>query len=402
MAAAFIFAFTYVALSLGRVPGFRSDRFAAAIIGAVLVVALRVLTLAEAQAAVDGTTLALLFGMMLLAAALDVSRAFTLAAYWLTRRAKTPFALLTAISVTSAVLSALLINDVVCIALTPLVLRVCESVKRDPKPYLLALATSSNVGSVATPTGNPQNILIASLSRISYGRFARALVPVAILALAVNVAIIWWFHKKDMGGPFEETRRRRPRVYARWVWKSTIVVGAVLVAFAVGVPPAIAALVGASMMMLTRAVNPKRLYVRVEWTLLALFASLFVVVAGVEKVGLPERLLHLLEPLHPETPWGLTAVSAVLSNIVSNVPAVMVLKSVIPRLPNPESSWLVLAMASTLAGNLTLPGSIASIIVVERASGHATITFRDFFKVGAPIAIATMLIGATWLRFFGP
>ena len=114
------------------------------------------------------------------------------------------------------------------------------------------------------------------------------------------------------------------------------------------------------MMMLTRAVNPKRLYVRVDWTLLALFASLFVVVAGVEKAGLPERMLHLLQPLHPETSWGLTAVTAVLSNVVSNVPAVMVLKSVVPHLPHPASAWLTLAMASTLAGNLTLPGSIAT------------------------------------------
>ena len=212
MTAAFIFAFTYVALSLGRVPGFRSDRFAASIIGAVLVVAFRVLTLAEAQAAVDGTTLALLFGMMLLAAALDVSRAFALVAYWLTRRAKTPMALLAAISITSAVLSALLINDVVCIALTPLVLRVCESVKRDPKPYLLALATSSNIGSVATLTGNPQNILIASLSRISFGQFARALVPVAILALAANIAILAWVYRREMREPFAHAPRRRPRV----------------------------------------------------------------------------------------------------------------------------------------------------------------------------------------------
>ena len=183
MLAAVIFVFTYVAFSVGRVPGFRSDRVAAAVIGAVLLVAIGVLSVDEAQRAVNGRTLGLLFGMMLLSAALDVSGAFALVGWWVTRRARSPLALLAAVSIASAVLSAFLINDVVCIAFTPLVLRIAEALNRSPKPYLLALATSSNIGSVATVTGNPQNILIASLSHISYGRFAIMLAPVAVVAL---------------------------------------------------------------------------------------------------------------------------------------------------------------------------------------------------------------------------
>jgi Na+/H+ antiporter NhaD/arsenite permease-like protein len=375
---------------------------AAAVIGGVLLVALGVLSVGEAQGAVDGATLGLLFGMMVLSAALDISGTFALVGWWITRRARNPLALLAAVSVASAVLSAFLINDVVCIAFTPLVLRIAEALDRSPRPYLIALATASNVGSVATVTGNPQNILIASLSHISYGRFAMALAPVAVLALAANVTIIWLVYRTTLGGPFSvQPPETRPRVYRRWVRKSALVMLGVLVAFVCGVPPVVASLVGASLMLLTRAVNPKRLYVRVDWTLLALFTGLFVVVAGVEKAGLADKLLTVLEPIHPESVVGLTVVTAVLSNVASNVPAVMVLKSLVPHLPHPESAWLTLAMASTLAGNLTLPGSLATIIVVERARGRVSISFLDFLKVGLPTGLASLVLGAAWLSWFG-
>jgi Na+/H+ antiporter NhaD/arsenite permease-like protein len=186
------------------------------------------------------------------------------------------------------------------------------------------------------------------------------------------------------------------------VWKSVIVTACVLTAFLSGVPPVIAALLGASIMLLSRAVNPRRLYVRVDWTLLALFTGLFVVVAGVERAGLAERLLRMLTPLRPEHPWGLTLTAAVVSNVVSNVPAVMVMKSVVPHLPRPETAWLTLAMASTLAGNLTLPGSLATIIVVERSKDRAPITFLDFLKVGLPSGVISLVLGSAWLHFCAP
>lgn len=184
------------------------------------------------------------------------------------------------------------------------------------------------------------------------------------------------------------------------MWKSGLLTLAVLIAFVLGVPPVNAALVGASLMLLTRAVKPTRLYLRVDWALLALFAGLFVVIAGVEQAGLAERLLSWLRPLHPETTLGLTAITALLSNVVSNVPSVMVLKTVIPGLPHPEAGWLTLAMASTLSGNLTLPGSLATVIVVERAKGSTSIGFVDFLKVGAPSALLSLLVGALWLHWW--
>jgi Na+/H+ antiporter NhaD/arsenite permease-like protein len=397
LAAALVFIFTYVALSVGRVPGFRSDRLAASIIGAVAMVALGVVSLGEAQAAVDAPTVGLLFGMMVLSAAVEVSGAFALAAWWVTRRAHTPRTLLAGIAVASAVLSAFFINDVVCIALTPLALHVAARVERDPKPYLLVLALSSNAGSVATITGNPQNILIGSLSHISYGRFALALAPVAAFGVATSVAVVAYLYRRELGGALPRQTEKRPDVYSRWVWKSSVVLLCVLVAFTLGVPPVMAALLGTSAMLLTRAVDPKRLYVRVDWMLLALFVALFVVVAGIEKTGLADRVLHALDPLRPDTVWGLTLVTAVLSNIVSNVPTVMVMKSSIPQLPHPDAAWLTLSMASTLAGNLTLPGSIATIIVVERAKETTRISFWDFARVGVPTAMISLAFGTAWL-----
>jgi len=298
------------------------------------------------------------------------------------------------------VLSAFLINDVVCLAFTPLVIHMAEPLECDPKPHLLALPTASNVGSAATVTGNPHNILIASLSHTTYGRFAAALVPVAIVSLAFTVGCIAFVHRAALKAPRVACPvRPRPHVYKRWVWKGGLTSAAVLVAFVIGVPPAIAALLGAAVMLLTRAIDPRRIYQRVDWGLLAMFGGLFVVVAGVERVHLGERLFGWLEPLHPETTFGLTAVSAILSNAVSNVPAVMVLKSIVPQLPHAEKAWLTLAMSSTLAGNLTLPGSMATIIVVERARSKVKIGWRDFLMVGIPSALASLAFGAAWLAW---
>ena len=398
MAAALVFALTYVALAFGRIPGLRSDRIAAVVVGAASMIALRVLSFEHAQEAIDGATIALLFGMMVLSAGLEVSGLFALAGWQVTRRARGPVALLAAVSIASAMLSAIMINDVVCLAFTPLVLAVTETLECEPKPYLLALATSSNIGSVATITGNPQNILIGSLSRISYGRFAAELAPVAVVALAINVGVIWFVHRKQLAKPFPRTDGApRPPASRSSIWKGAIVSGAVVIAFALGAPPPLAAILGGSAMLLSRATDSKQLYEHVDWTLLALFVGLFIVVAGLDESGASRSLREALAVFRADDVFGLTVLAGLLSNVVSNVPAVMVLKSSVLALPHPHTAWLTLAMASTLSGNLTLPGSLATIIVVERARDHTSISFLDFLKVGAPSALLGATVGALWL-----
>jgi Na+/H+ antiporter NhaD/arsenite permease-like protein len=180
-------------------------------------------------------------------------------------------------------------------------------------------------------------------------------------------------------------------------YKGAVVSVAVLVAFVAGAPPALAALLGGAAMLLSRQTRPEELYSRVDWTLLALFTGLFVVVGGAERAGLAGHLLGFFSALRVDTPWGLTGVTAILSNLVSNVPAVMVLKGTISHTAHPDAAWLNLAMASTLAGNLTLPASLATIIVVERAKSHTNITLWDFGKVGLPSALFGLFAGTLWL-----
>jgi Na+/H+ antiporter NhaD/arsenite permease-like protein len=205
-----ILVFSYVAFSIGRVPWFRTDRLAASFIGGALMVTVGGLSMEKAQLAVDGATLTLLFGMMVISASLEISGALGLLARWLTARVRTPLGLAAVITGVSAVLSAFLINDVVCLALTPLVLAMTRRLGCDPKPHLLALATASNIGSVATITGNPQNMLIGSVSRIPYTRFTLLLAPVAVVALAINFAVLYAVHRKALRAPFEPRSLRTP------------------------------------------------------------------------------------------------------------------------------------------------------------------------------------------------
>jgi len=358
------------------------------------------LRLGAAQAAVDGPTLALLFGMMVLSAALELSGAFGLAGWWVGRRRPRPLTLLAGICAVSAVASAFFINDVVCLAFTPVVLRITEELELDPKPHLVGLATASNIGSVATITGNPQNILIGSLSGIHYRDFSAALAPVAALSLLANLLVLWIVFRRSLAAPATaRAPAKRPSYYRRWLYKAGLISAAVLVAFVAGAPPALVALLGASAVLITRAVHPRRVYARIDWGLLALFVGLFVITAGVERIGLGERLVHALSWLEPSSVAGLTALTAVASNLLSNVPAVMVLKSLVPHLPDPQRAWLVLAMASTLAGNVTLLGSLATMIVVEKAKHRVRIGFFDFLRVGLPSALISLLIGVAWLTW---
>jgi len=211
-------------------------------------------------------------------------------------------------------------------------------------------------------------------------------------------AVIWIVFRRELSQPFPRTDRGKPPVVARSsTIKGAVVSIAVVTAFVLGAPPPLAAILGGSAMLLTRTTDPKRLYAHVDWTLLALFVGLFVVVGGLDESGMSQKLRNALAVLRADTVFGMTALAAVLSNVVSNVPAVMVLKSSVLALPHPERAWLTLAMASTLSGNLTLPGSLATIIVVERARARSHISFLDFLKVGMPSAVLGSAFGALWL-----
>jgi Na+/H+ antiporter NhaD/arsenite permease-like protein len=393
-----VFLASYVVFALGKFPGMKIDRPGAAIIGAVAMVALGAVGPREALGAIDFATLVLLFAMMLIAAYLRLGGFFD----WLTGRIIErlhPHHLLPVVVFTCGTLSAFLVNDIVCLVMTPMVVHLARRLQVPPVPYVTAVAAASNVGSVATITGNPQNMLIGSLSGISYTAFLASLAPVAAAGLALTWALVHWIYLR---GPVDrvavdEARDAVPEP-AGVRLKPAVVLLLVLGAFFAGVPAALAAALGAALLLVTRTMEPRRVYDEVDWGLLVFFVGLFVIVGGADRAGLTAALLHPVEA------WDLHRLSifvpatAILSNVVSNVPAVMLLRTVVPGFPDAHAGWLALAMASTLAGNLTITGSVANIIVVERAAAEGVqVGFWEYLKVGVPLTVLTLAIGTAWL-----
>jgi Na+/H+ antiporter NhaD/arsenite permease-like protein len=364
MLTAIIFVATYAVVAIGRVPGFRLTRTGAALVGAALMIVTGAIAPRDALASIDWRTIGLLLAMMALVAPLQLAGVFPRVVVWVGRRVHHPATLLASVVAASGLLSALFVNDTICVAFTPLVLDLAAARRHDPVPFLLALATASNIGSTATIVGNPQNMLIGSVSGIGIWRFTAALAPIAVAGLALDVAILWLLFRRELTPrPTDEAvldKRAADRTHGSFT-----------------------------------AANFAR---AIDWRLLALFVGLFVVVGAAERAGIDKRLFAALAPLGVRTTAGLSATAAALSNLVSNVPAVMLFTPVVRQLPDPSRAWLALAMSSTLAGNLTILGSIANLIVVESARRRGvTVSARAYARAGVPITLATIAFGVWWL-----
>ena len=357
---------------------------------------LGVLSLEEACRAIDFNTIVLLLGMIIIVANLRLGGFFQLANEWIIKRARYPMMLLAAIVLVSGTLSAFLVNDTICLVMTPLVLDVTMRLKRDPVPYLLAVAVSSKIGSTATLTGNPQNMIVGNISGIAYADFSAALSPIAAVGLVLAIALIAMIYRKEfLSGEAFSLREHNPVRYHRPVVVKPLLVTAVMVAlFFAGQPIAKVAIAGGAFMLFTRRIKAHKIYKEIDWPLLLMFSGLFVVVAGFERVALTPSVIAAVAQQHLENTGVLSLVTAALSNLVSNVPAVLILKPFVSNLADPQRAWLVVAMASTLAGNLTLVGSVANLIVAQRAQGAGiTIGFWAYFKVGTPLTLLTILLG---------
>jgi len=394
-----IFLASYLVFAIGKFPGLKVDRTGAAIIGAVGMVAFRIVRPGEALHFIDFATIVLLFSMMVIVGNLHLVGFFEWNAEFVLRRLK-PEQLLPAVIFTSGLLSAFFVNDIVCLVMVPFVLSIARRMKLAPLPYLLAVATASNIGSVATITGNPQNMLIGSSSGITYRDFIAHLAPVAILGLLIDWAVLHWLHMRRGTTLMERPETiPLPELDLSRLTKPVIVVTVVVAGFFLGVPPAMMAALGAAVLLITRTLEPRKVYEEVDWGLLVFFVGLFLIVGGAENAGIVNRLIDVAGHWNLQHVAVFTIVTAVLSNIVSNVPAVMLLKSLAPGFPDPHTAWLILAMASTLAGNLTITGSVANIIVVETAKPEVEVGFADYLRVGVPITIATLLLGSAWLAW---
>jgi Na+/H+ antiporter NhaD/arsenite permease-like protein len=404
-----IFGFTYLVFAIGNFPGLQLDRTGAALAGGLLMVMTGSLSESKALAAIDFHTLLLLLGMMIIVANLRISGAFALVARWLLERAHAGYGLLAMTVVASGVLAAFFINDVICLSLAAPLIEVARILEIDAAPLLLALATGSNIGSVATITGNPQNMIVAGFAGISYSAFAIRLAPVALAGLLVDyVVIAWLYHGRLSRIPrrddlhLDELHLPEPPPERRYhLIKSAIVASAVLVLFAMGYPTHLVALGGGAALLFTRRTQPRAIYEQIDWTLLVMFAGLFIVVKGVETTHLLKSLVQAAGPEKLKNVAVLSMAAAALSNLVSNVPAVLLFKPIYPQISQGMSTGLVLASASTFAGNLTLLGSIANLIVIEQARREGIeISFVDYLKVGLPVTIITLAIDIAWLQLF--
>lgn len=398
LAAVAVFALTYLAIAAGRLPGLSVDRPAAALLGAVLMVATRVLTPAEAGRAVNGDTLGLLLGMMILAAYLAEAGFFRWASWRVIRAAGTPRTLLWGLTLTAGALSAFLVNDTVCLMMTPLVARIIDDADLPPLPFLLAVAFGSNAGSVATLTGNPQNMIVGTLSGIPYATFAAALaLPAAASLLCVGALLHLLFRRELQRGRLPAVALAPPAVERRLLWKALAATGTCLAGFLLGFELAWTALFAAALLMAVAGRAPREALARVDWPLLVFFAGLFVVVAGVGRAGVAEVMYRAIAPALGETPAHQAVVfgafTAGASQVVSNVPFVLLAGAWIPRLADPVLLWLATALTSTLAGNLTVVGSVANIIVLELAGPKGRVGFWRFLRYGAVVTGVTLVVG---------
>ncbi len=402
-AALTILVLTYAGVAIGRIPGLRLDRAGIALLGGAAMIAIGALSMEDAYRAINFDTIALLLGMMIVVAHLKVSGVFRGLGALAIEHAHAPFVLLAVVTILTGVLSAFLVNDAICLVMAPIVVHVTRAIDRDPIPYLIATATASNCGSVATITGNPQNMVIGALSGISYPAFSATLAPVAAFGLAAIIIIIRIAYRDEFARKSHLSPQvRRGPTHPRQMLKASLVCIGLAIAFFAGVPVAKAALIGGAILLFTRAIKPTRIYREIDGPLLFMFAGLFVVVAGAEHVLLTPDIVASAKRLGLDDVWRLSAFTAVLSNVMSNVPAVLALRPFMSGFHDPKQAWLVVAMSSTLGGNFTLLGSVANLIVVEQArAAGAALSFGAYFKVGLPLTAITLLAGTAWLALGG-
>jgi Na+/H+ antiporter NhaD/arsenite permease-like protein len=389
-----VFAFTWWSMAVRAVPFLPLGRAAGTLLGAVLMVAIGALTPDAALGAVDLSTLALLLGMMIQTDFLAEAGVFGRVADALLTRARTPFGVLAAVATVSAALSAFLVNDTVCLFLTPAVVVTCVRGGLPLAPYLLALATSANIGSAATLVGNPQNMLIGRMSGLPFAHFAALAAPATLAGFLANLGLLHLFFARTLPAALRPAVPVSAPPIPRAV---TLPLLGTLIAFFAGAHLGFAALAGACGMLVAARSDARPRLARLDWSLLLFFAGLFIVVRALEQTGLVAAAWAAVAGgISFDSPQGMAGFSTAMllgSNIVSNVPLVLLLGPHMPSLGGGDAGWVALAWVTTVAGNLTLVGSVANLIVAEGARDAHTLGFREHLRFGLPSTLLVTLVG---------
>ncbi|MGH1392682.1 MAG: anion transporter [Trichormus sp.] len=388
-----VLSLTYLGLALGYLPGLRMNRATIALVGSAFLLALGVLDVPEAWQAIDANTIVFLLSMMVVNANLSYGGFFQRALSVLLRLTRSPLGLLIALTFGSGLLSAFFLNDTLALVFTPLTLSLAQALSLNPIPYLLAIAAATNIGSVATLSGNPQNILIGSFSGISYLDFLQKLAPVAIIGLFIQVGLLWLLYPDVRSvKPCQILPTTNQRIFKPLFQKTLVITTGLLIAFAIGLPLAKSALVAASLLLITRRIKPQRILKKVDWNLLVMFSGLFILTKATQKLNLLQPLTNTVN-----SAGSLLGLTVVLSNLISNVPAVLLLQPLISQ--DDTTSWFLLAAGSTLAGNLTLFGAVANLITVQAAADLGySLTFWEHLRFGVPLTFLTISITYLWVH----
>ncbi|MGH9327865.1 MAG: SLC13 family permease [Terriglobia bacterium] len=394
-----IFLITYLLIAVESNRGSYLDRTAAAFCGAVAMALAGVLTLDAAYKSVDWNTIIFLLGIMILVAHFRVSGFFDWVAIRISTLARTPRQLLVLLVFTSGILAAFFVNDTICLIFTPIVLSVTERLELPAAPYAIALATSANIGSVMSVTGNPQNALIGISAHFSFLGFLAHLAPVALVGLGINVALLSFIFRKKL--PHAAFAQRaapvQPAVDRRLLMKCVFSASLVVILWIFGFSfPLVAVSVGALILIIGR-VKSESIHRNIDWTLLLFFAALFIVIRGLEVSGAVAYIVRIFQPeLHGSSMaqlLGLSGAMVGLSNLVSNVPAVLIFQPIVRTISQRHFAWLALASASTLAGNCTPFSSVANLIVLQQTNKRTRISYGEFSRVGIIVTIVTTLAG---------
>ncbi|MGQ9477324.1 MAG: anion transporter [Candidatus Bipolaricaulia bacterium] len=398
--AIFILILTYLIVGVQKLPFVHISRAAGALLGAVAMVLSGVLSVQEAYAAIDLDTLVFLLGMMVIVAYLEISGFFEVLELFILKRARSRSGLLLLVVASSGLLSALFMNDTICLMFTPVLVRLIRRLELPPAPYLIGLATGANIGSAMTIIGNPQNMLIAIRSGIHFLSFWAALAPISLAGLALDFGLIWLIYRSQLRLPLKPSNDLRGyaelKVQRGLLVLSLLVVLLALIFLAAGYAPQGVAISSAALLILLGSNRPRRALQQVDWPLLLIFSGLFIVMRGVEKAGLVEHLISQAGSWFAERSalGSISWVTLIVSNLISNVPAVLLLSPLITAAGGGAMAWLALAMASTLAGNLTLIGSAANLIVLESAEREGVhLGFFEYLKVGLPLTLLTIGLG---------
>ena len=393
---------TLIGVAIGRYPVLRMNRATIVLVGSALLIFINAISFDQALSSIDLNTITLLFCMMIINVNLRICGFFDLITQKVIRIARTPSQLLILVIFSSGILSALFLNDTIVLVYTPLVLEITSLLGLNPIPYLIATACAANVGSAATIIGNPQNMLIGISSGISFLDFTLKLAPVALGALLfVWLVVSIVYHKQINNKKFFVEPEIKIKLYFPLFYKSMIAALIMIILLLLDYPIPLSALVASSILLVTRRLKPERVFREIDWSLLVFFSGLFVVTASIDTSKIGGHLFSLILPLLQSDLATFSIISAVVSNIVSNVPAVLLFKPVVPLLQNANTLWLLLAVSTTFAGNLTLLGSVANLIVAESAKSRGVkLSFKEYLKAGIPVTVLTLLFSVIWFTLF--